>query len=89
MTPRAYYALLDRYRRNQRHDLYCAAIPACAIYNVNRKDENVALITPEDLIGGDTEPAPQQRQSGSDMLLVVKHLLNPMFNGTDNTNPNV
>ena len=83
MTPRAFYALLDRQRRAQRHDLFCAAIPACAIYNVHR-DKDSDPITPADLIGSEDEtPQDPKKQSMDEMKMIVEHLLNPMFGGTD------
>ena len=83
MTPRAYYALLDRHRLQNRHELYCAAVTASAVYNVNR-GKNDPFITPEEFIGKDG--AKPQKQSGDDMLMIVRHILNPAFNGIDKTN---
>jgi hypothetical protein len=92
MTPRAFYALLDRYRRARRHELYCAAVTASAVYNVNRDPKkHPEPIGPEDLIGSEpgNAPAKPNRQSADDMLLIVRGVLNPMLGGIEipnNTN---
>jgi hypothetical protein len=81
MTPRAFYALVERHRLARRHELYCAAVTASAVYNVNRR-EGAPPIRPEAMIGEESKAQPE-RQSSEDMLMIVRHVLNPMFNGTE------
>lgn len=82
MTPRAFYALVERHRQSRRHGLYCAAVTASAIYNVNRKEGSPA-IGPEDMLVKSGAKASTGRQSADDMLMIVRGVLNPMFNGIE------
>lgn len=83
MTPRAYYGLVDRHRIDRRHMLYCACVTASAIYNVNRGAKS-PVIKPEDMIGGSAGgTVGNGKQSGADMLMLIRGVMNPMFNGTE------
>jgi hypothetical protein len=87
MTPRAYYGLVERLRIERRHLLYCAAVTASATYNIHRK-EGTPFIKPEDMIGGTSvgsSNAHSGKQSGEEMLMIIRGVLQPMFNGTENT----
>lgn len=81
MMPREYQALCERLRAERRHGLYCAAVVASAVYNVNRDPEKRKdPITPEEMLGENVLHA--ARQTPKDMLAMVM-ALNELHGGKD------
>lgn len=75
-------ALLKRFDVSRRHDRYCAAMTAAAIYNVHRK-EGTEAITPEKLLGEAIEKE-EKRMTVEDTKLTVQ-MLAEAFGGTVTT----
>jgi hypothetical protein len=81
MTPRAFMALVERLKVSRRWQLYCAALPASAIYNVHRK-EGTDPITPEMLVGSDeSESTGTRRLTAEEMALLFHGVMAPMLGG--------
>lgn len=79
-TPRAFMELVKRFNAARRHQLYCAAMPTAAVYNVHR-GEDVTAITPAELIGEGGETSTERRLTSEDMKALFRGLAVPMFGG--------
>ena len=84
MTPREYGSLVKRFRASNRHDLYCAALVASSIYNVNRDpDKRRDPIMPEDIIGHEGQNGSKPVQQSPAHMLAIVEQLNALHGGMD------
>ncbi len=75
LTPLTFQALCKRRNLKFKMDRYAAAIPASAIYNVNRASTDAPLIEPMDFV---REPDPYREQS-SEIKKAIRHSLRQLL----------